>query len=64
MNAADLTLDMQYIDDSTRIDKINDMVKVGTMGQAQAEFMLKKYGVLPNDLPAYVAPVQEKGESE
>jgi len=67
MNAADLSLDMQYIDDSTRIDKINDMVKVGTIGQAQAEFMLKKFGVLPSNLPTYIAPaapIQEKGDSE
>lgn len=66
-NAPDLSLDMQYIDDSTRIDKINDMVKVGTIGQAQAEFMLKRYGVLPNEIPEYVPPVgmfTQKGESE
>lgn len=66
-NAPDLSLDMQYIDDSTRIDKINDMVKVGTIGQAQAEFMLKRYGVLPNEIPEYVPPVAmftQKGESE
>lgn len=66
-NAPDLSLDMQYIDDSTRIDKINDMVKVGTIGQAQAEFMLKRYGVLPNEIPEYVPPVAmvtQKGETE
>ncbi|ADG39902.1 prophage pi1 protein 35 [Leuconostoc kimchii IMSNU 11154] len=64
MNADDLSLDLQYVDDATRVSQINDMVKVGTLGQAQGEFMLKKYGVLPINLPAYVPPVQEKGESE
>ena len=54
MNAEDLTLDMQYVDDATRVSQINDMVKVGTLGQAQAEFMLKQYSVLPNNLPVYV----------
>ena len=64
MNAADLTLDLQYIDDTTRVNQINTMVNVGTLGQAQAEFMLKKYGVLPLDIPAYeppVAPAPQKG---
>lgn len=64
MNAPDLSLDMQYIDDATRVSQINDMVKAGTLGQAQAEFMLKQYGVLPINLPAYVVPEQEKGDSE
>ncbi|MGR8826053.1 phage portal protein [Leuconostoc citreum] len=66
-NAPDLSLDMQYIDDSTRIDKINEMVKVGTIGQSQAEFMLKRYGVLPNEIPKYVPPVatvKQKGGNE
>ena len=43
------------------------MVKVGTIGQAQAEFMLKRYGVLPNEIPEYVPPVAmvtQKGETE
>lgn len=64
MNAPDLSLDMQYVDDATRVSQINDMVKAGTLGQAQAEFMLKQYGVLPINLPAYVVPEQEKGDSE
>lgn len=64
MNAEDLTLDMQYVDDATRVSQINDMVKVGTLGQAQAEFMLKQYGVLPNNLPVYIPSTQGKGESE
>lgn len=64
MNAPGLSLDMQYVDDATRVSQINDMVKAGTLGQAQAEFMLKQYGVLPINLPAYVVPEQEKGDSE
>lgn len=66
MNSPDLSLDLQYVDDKTRVSMINSMVNVGTIGQAQAEFLLKGYGILPRNIPEYEPPIatqKKKGKS-
>lgn len=61
LNAPDLELDIKSmldVDDSLLVSQIKDLTTAGAIGQAQAEFMLKRARFCPNNLPAYTPPVK------
>ena len=56
LHAPDLELDikdMLDVDDSLMVSQITGLVDKGTLGQAQGEYMLKRSGFLPNNLPKF-----------
>lgn len=64
LHAPDLELDikdMLDVDDSLMISQVSTLAKSGVLGQEQAEYMLKRSGFLPDNLPKYVPGVIVKG---
>lgn len=56
LHAPDLELDikdMLDVDDSLMVSQITGLVDKGALGQAQGEYMLKRSGFLPNNLPKF-----------
>ncbi|HBG91823.1 MAG TPA: phage portal protein [Lactobacillus acetotolerans] len=56
LHAPDLELDikdMLDVDDSLMVSQIAGLVDNGALGQAQGEYMLKRSGFLPNNLPKF-----------
>lgn len=56
LHAPDLELDikdMLDVDDSLMVSQIANLVDNGALGQAQGEYMLKRSGFLPNNLPKF-----------
>jgi HK97 family phage portal protein len=56
LHAPDLELDikdMLDVDDSLMVSQIASLVDNGALGQAQGEYMLKRSGFLPNNLPKF-----------
>lgn len=56
LHAPDLELDikdMLDMDDSLMVSQIANLVDNGALGQAQGEYMLKRSGFLPNNLPKF-----------
>lgn len=61
LNAPDLELnikDMLDVDDSLLVGQIKDLTNAGALGPEQAQFMLKRAGFCPENLPAYTPPVK------
>ena len=63
-NAPDLELDIKSmldVDDSTLIKQMNQLSQFDALSPEQIQFVLKREGYLPDNLPKYVAP--EKNNS-